>query len=839
MFKKTLLVLSVLIPILAGSKEYYSHSSPELVSLSIPAASPQDDMPNSVDEVIKWNFSVTYDKDIATIKIVVDQKDGWHIYAQKQPKGAINVPTSFVFAPDKSYELIGKTTESESEEHILEGFPERYFKGKKAEFTQKIKIKSKENFKLKITYEFMACKTACFPPDSREIELSIKGFASTEEPIQTEAAIDTAIVSQGGAEWLSNLGATCEGFSYDKIFNPVAINVFGANRIDEKVFVVSLVIDIDSLFTMYAFDNPKGYKSKFTLDSNSNILISEDYKVFAQPVFYGETKGYKTQVLIKQELKISDTLSFPVLKGNLDIFLMGCENNFVTTKTVQVEFDLSQALDTGTRTETDSLWLIFFLAFMGGLIALFTPCVFPMIPMTVTFFTKQSKTKSEGIRKATIYSVSIVLIYVVLGVLVASIFGATALNDMATNPWVNIGFFVLFVVFAFAFLGAFEIRLPSSWVNKADKQADKGGLIGVFFMAFTLALVSFSCTGPIVGSVLVQSAQGGLTGPIIAMLGFSLALALPFGLFAAFPGWLNSMPQSGGWLNTVKVTLGFLELAFALKFLSNADLVKQWHLLEREVFLALWIGIFIALAIYLLGKMQLPHDDEVKKLSVGRGMLATVVIGFIVYLIPGLFGAPLKLISGFPPPLTYAEAPYGIHGEAPTVGEGWPESTHAHGHGINTVRDYYEALEYAKEVGKPLLIDFTGWACVNCRRMEENVWADGSVSPLMADKFVVASLYVDDRGELPAEEIGTPMSNGKKMKTIGDKWMDLQISRYKEVTQPMYIVLDHNENDISGKANYSSHGTPELFKAWLENALKKFDSSGEATIIEPEFEIVE
>jgi thiol:disulfide interchange protein len=799
----------------------------------------QDDMPASIDEVIKWNFSVSYECDIATLTMDVEQRDGWHIYAQKQPAGAVSLPTSFSFNKNKNYELVGKASESATEEHNNDGFPERYFSGKKATFKQQIKIKSEEDFKIKFVYSFMACKTACFPPEEREMEITIKGFKpDPNKPCKGEVVVDTLNLTAGGASWISELAGTCEGFEYEEVFEPVKINVFKATRIDEKVFSLSVELEIDTLFTMFAFDNPKGLKSVFALADNEKVASVKPYEITADKVTRGDAQGYKHKVIIKQEVTVKDTSALPTLAANLDIFLMGCENNFKTTETVALTFDLEDSIDNGTRTKEDSLWWIFIIAFLSGLVALFTPCVFPMIPMTVSFFTKQSKTKAEGIRKATFYSASIILIYVVLGVVVAALLGPTILNDMATNPWVNIFFFLLFVVFAFAFLGAFEIRLPSSWINKADQQADKGGLIGIFFMAFTLALVSFSCTGPIVGSVLVQSAGGGLSGPVVAMLGFGIALALPFGLFAAFPGWLNSLPQSGGWLNTVKVTLGFLELAFALKFLSQADLVKQWHLLERELFLAIWIGIFLVLAIYLFGKIQFPHDDEVKKLSVGRGMLGMVVVGFTIYLIPGMWGAPLKLISGFPPPMTYAEAPYGLHGEAPKVDDTWPPSTHAHGHGINTIRDYDEALAYAKAVGKPLLIDFTGWACVNCRRMEENVWAHESVSPLMADQFIVASLYVDERTELPADQKGQKMSNGKEMMTIGDKWMDLQISRYKEVTQPMYVVLDHNENNISGKANYQTHGNPEAFKDWLEFALEQFGASQEALVLKPAFEII-
>ena len=616
------------------------------------------------------------------------------------------------------------------------------------------------------------------------------------------------------------------------------MKVFDPLRKDEKNYTLTVEIQIDSIFAMYAFDNPKGYKSVFTLRDNEQIAEAKAYQLEIKENVGESPTGYKYLVTLRQDITIKDTSMVPTIIADLDIYLMGCENNFRNTDISELSFDLTTAVDNGERTSQDSLWLIWLIAFLSGFIALLTPCVFPMIPMTVSFFTKQSKTKAEGIRKAIFYAISIILIYVILGVLVTAIAGPTILNDMATNPWVNLVFFIMFVIFAISFLGAFEITLPASWVNKADKQADRGGLIGIFFMAFTLALVSFSCTGPIVGTVLVQSAEGGLSGPIVAMLGFSMALALPFGLFAAFPGWLNSLPSSGGWLNTVKVVLGFIELALALKFLSNADLVLQLHMIERELFLGIWIGIFIVLFIYLLGKMQLPHDSPVDKLSVGRGLFATIVIGFIIYLIPGMFGAPLKLISGFPPPLTYSESPYGIQGHAPEIPEGWPASTHAHGHGIYTVRDYYEALEYAKEVDKPLLLDFTGWACVNCRKMEEYVWADPKVAPLMAEDFVVASLYVDERSALPKQYQGELKANGDPMQTVGDKWMKMEIERYGEVTQPLYIILDHKENNISGKANYQTHADADLFKEWLENAKKQFEASKNATLIKPAFVVL-
>ncbi len=373
-----------------------------------------------------------------------------------------------------------------------------------------------------------------------------------------------------------------------------------------------------------------------------------------------------------------------------------------------------------------------------------------MIPMTVSFFTKQSKTKAIGIRNAILFGVSIVFLYVLLGTVVTSIFGADSLNALSTNVWFNIIFFLLLIVFAVSFLGAFEITLPSSWGTKVDSQADRGGLIGIFFMALALAIVSFSCTGPIVGTALVAAAAQGGIAPVISMLGFSLAIALPFSLFAAFPGWMNSLPKSGGWLNTVKVFLGFLELALAFKFLSNADLVLQGHWLEREVFIAIWITIFGALALYLFGKIKLPHDSDLPHISVGRLSLGLVVMTFTIYMIPGLWGAPLKLISGFPPPMHYSESSYGVgYTKLSDAGMGTqieiPKGAHLGPHDIISFLDYEEGMAYAKKINKPVMIDFTGHACVNCRKMEERVWSDSRVLQILKNDIVLISLYVDDK----------------------------------------------------------------------------------------------
>lgn len=476
----------------------------------------------------------------------------------------------------------------------------------------------------------------------------------------------------------------------------------------------------------------------------------------------------------------------------------------------------------GSKIDTMDNWAIFVASFLGGLVALLTPCVFPMIPMTVSFFTKQSKSRAKGIKNAVIYGLSIIIIYVLLGLIVTKIFGADALNALSTNVWFNIIFFILIVVFATSFLGAFEIMLPNSWANKVDRQADRGGMIGIFFMALALAIVSFSCTGPIVGYILVDAAMNGGIAPLIGMLGFSSALALPFMLFAMFPGWLNSMPRSGGWMNTVKVSLGFLELALAFKFLSNADLVLQAHWLEREVFLAIWIAIFAAWAIYLFGKIQLPHDSKLEKISVGRLFMALLVSTFTIYLVPGLWGAPLKLISGFPPPMTYSESPYGVgnsKGGTSSLSE-IPDGAKEGPQGIITFTDYDKGMAYAKEINKPVLLDFTGHACVNCRKMEENVWSETNVLNILNNDVVLISLYVDEKKELPEAEQYVSKTTGKKIKTVGNKWSDFQIEKYQANAQPYYIVLDNEGNSLNTPVGY----TPEVseYENWLKEGVTNY-----------------
>ncbi|MCV9928642.1 protein-disulfide reductase DsbD family protein [Flavobacterium sp. LS1R49] len=494
----------------------------------------------------------------------------------------------------------------------------------------------------------------------------------------------------------------------------------------------------------------------------------------------------------------------------------------VNEKTTKTDATVTVEKKAEPKESDSSLYMIFFIAFLSGFAALLTPCVFPMIPMTVSFFTKQSKTKAKGIKNAIIYGVSIILIYVFLGSVITLIFGADALNALSTNVWFNIIFFVLLVVFALSFLGAFEIMLPNSWANKVDRQADKGGILGIVFMALALAIVSFSCTGPIIGTLLVEAASKGGIAPIVGMLGFSSALALPFMLFAMFPGWLNTLPKSGGWLNTVKVFLGFLELALAFKFLSNADLVLQLHWFEREIFLAIWIAIFGTLAFYLFGKITLPHDSSSSSISVGRLSMGLVVLVFTIYMIPGLWGAPLKLISGFPPPMTYSESPYGVGGSSKQTASAiaLPDGAHKGPHDIMAFTDYEKGLAYAKSVNKPILLDFTGFACVNCRKMEDYVWSDPRILSILNNEVVLISLYVDDKRELPIEEQYTSKETGKKIKSIGNKWSDFQITHYKANAQPYYIILDANEQSLNKPTGY----TPDIteYEQWLKSGIEGF-----------------
>lgn len=470
-----------------------------------------------------------------------------------------------------------------------------------------------------------------------------------------------------------------------------------------------------------------------------------------------------------------------------------------------------------------ALFEIFIFGFLGGIAALLMPCIFPMIPLTVSMFTKQSKTRGTGITKAIIYGISIIVIYVSLGLVITLIFGPGALNAFATNPYVNIVFFMLFIVFALSFFGMFEITLPSKWVNRADKQADRSGYIGIFFMALTLVLVSFSCTGPIIGTLLVESATtGAMLGPAMGMFGFSLALALPFTLFAIFPGMLNSLPSSGGWLNTVKVSLGFIELAFALKFLSNADLVWQAGWLERELFIAIWIGIFFVMGMYLLNVFRMSHDSETGKIGTPRLLFALLTFAAVFYMLPGMWGAPLKLLSGLTPPKNYSEAPTGFFASAGggALQQELPPNAHYGPHQIPAFYDIDDAVAYANSVNKPVFIDFTGDACANCRKVEDNVWVDPRVRKILSEDVVLASLYVDRFIDLPEDEKVFSEEKGRKLRTIGDKWSAYQIKHFRSNSQPLYSIVDENLNRYNEPMGAELN--IEKYIKWLEQGIQNF-----------------
>ncbi len=567
-------------------------------------------------------------------------------------------------------------------------------------------------------------------------------------------------------------------------------------------------------------DLPAVFDPVFEMD----IKYFEDAATFVQKIKVkpGADPTIEAQVLFQacddEQCLAPDTVPFTlslsgkVEEGNKDVAVS--DEDRAKTAALNLGLENFGKAEVGEEEETGFLSL-FFLGFIGGLIALLTPCVFPMIPLTVSFFTKGARTKKRGLINAVMYGVFIFLIYLLLSLpfhLLDSV-NPEILNNISTNVTLNIVFFIIFIIFAFSFFGYYEITLPSSWSNKMDDKASSfGGVVGVFFMALTLAIVSFSCTGPILGSLLGSSltTDGGAMQLTFGMGGFGLALALPFALFALFPNWLNSLPKSGGWLNSVKVVLGFIELALAFKFLSNADLVEHWGILKREIFIGIWVVVGIGLLLYLFGIIRFPHDGPKTKLGKGRLLLGFITLAFVAYLIPGLSNtsyANLKLLSGFPPPLFYSV--YDKETEGPL--------------GLEAYHDFEEGLAAAKAQNKPILLDFTGWACVNCRKMEEQVWSEPAVSDVMRDEFVLISLYVDDREELPEDEqfnYVKPTGDIKKIRTIGDKWATFQTQNFRNNSQPYYVIMDTNLNVLQEPVGYTPDA--DAYLEWLSNGILKF-----------------
>jgi len=585
--------------------------------------------------------------------------------------------------------------------------------------------------------------------------------------------------------------------------------------------------------TLFTYSVTKDFVLNDSTKEVGNVITKEDNDPKETETYFLDSVNYR------QRITIRNFKGFTV-KGNVSY--QTCDTvSCMNPPAVNFSFTIPSVKKTESKSGYGLIWL---LGFLGGLAALFTPCVFPMVPLTVSFFTKRSKDKKKGLRNSILYASSIIVIYVLLGLIITAILGPDGMNVIASNGWVNLAFFIIFVIFGFSFLGAFELTLPSSWVNKADNVSEKGGFMGVFFMALTLCLVSFSCTAPIVGSLLAEAASDGkYWNLVIGMFGFSVAVALPFALFAAFPAWLNTLPQSGGWLNSVKVVLGLLEIAFSLKFLSTSDLVglhiKFLHfhingpmgILKREIFIALWIVIFVLIGLYLLGKIKFHHDSELKYVSVTRVMLAIIAFTFAVYLLPGMFGAPLKLIGGFPPPERYSEG-WGFsanndNGKSDTAKNSTSGSRRVRNESIgcpfdlNCLTNYDSALAYAKRINKPVMIDFTGYSCANCRKMEADVWSDPRVLNVMKNDYVLVSLYCDESNELPVSQQTVSKTTGNKIETVGDKWSDLEASAFNSAARPLYALVDANGKLLTPvKGGYD----PDIdaYVKFLEDGKKNF-----------------
>lgn len=608
-------------------------------------------------------------------------------------------------------------------------------------------------------------------------------------------------------------------FSFDKIrLNDTEVILKFSSKIPDEIKLYAIKKDEDDkLYSSINFDSSLAKYLDGKIEEKGNPKSEKDASVNLTVNYFSDS------VLWQQKIKVTPTNSF-VIKGNISyLFKQGDEykpGEEKFTFFIQPESEKLTATD-GNKglTHNRSLLWIFLAAFGGGLLALLTPCVYSMIPITVTFFTKRSKNRAHGIRNSIYYAASIIIIFTLLGFLITLIFGPAALNNLATNWIANLIFFAIFLLFGISFLGAFEIALPASWGTRSDKKADMHSFMGIFYMALTLVLISFSCTGPIIGNLLVLASQGSYFGPLVGMFGFSLALSLPFALFAFFPTLLNKLGKSGGWLNAVKVTLGFLELALALKFLSNADLVKGWRFLDRETFISLWIGIFVFLTLYLIGKLKFYHDDELPKNSFGfpylripRMFFALATFTFAIYMIPGLWGAPLKAISAFVPPMGTQDFTGSSSNQNSIYGAsdiGFPHPTKyadvmkmyepdvVKKYGLVTYFEYAEALAVARKLKKPLMLDFTGINCVNCRKMEGQVWSDAKVMKRLKDDFIIVSLYVDVQNiDLQEKEQYFSKALDKKVETLGDKNADLQVTKFGANTQPYYFFLDANENKL-------------------------------------------
>lgn len=765
-------------------------------------------------EPVKWRFS---SEKIAEnehkLLFTADIDPGWSLYSQDI---SIAPPaTRFTFEEGKGFELVGEVIEPEAIEKFDPNFDMvlKLFTDQ-VEFHQKVRLTGDEPVTVKGFVTFMSCDDArCLPP--------------------IDEAFSFRLTPDTGSEPMVGPG------QQTGILQPVAWD-FSVEKLDANRFQIIYQANIDDEWELYSIDVPENgpLPTAFLFVDAEDYLIDEktieatEGKIKFDEIFEMNIKSFSQFAEFRQTFELITDEAFTV---NGEIAYMVCNQSgcialyedFVLSHDgnggvfigheALAETQLTAKSEAGTETEDGTsrfLWATFFTGILGGLLALLTPCVFPMIPITVSFFLRSAGNRARAIRDASFYGFTIIFAYVVLGLAISLIFGANALNALATNPWFNIFFFALLIFFAASFFGAFELTMPSSWTNALDSKADEtGGIFGVVLMGLTFVLVSFSCTGPIVGTLLVEAATSGdVLSPAIGMLGFSLALAIPFSLFAVFPTALQSLPKSGGWMNSIKVVLGFIVLAFALKFLGTADAVAQWGILDREVFIVLWIAIFMLLGLYLIGKIKFAHDSELQYLSVPRLMMAILAFAFVFYLLPGLWGAPLRAVSSFlPSPTTQdfdlsrgvaaagttASAAAGIY-----VGESVKEGPH----GLMAFTDYDEGMAAARKAGKPVFLDFTGLGCVNCRKMEANVWSDPAVLQMLANDFVKISLFVDDRTALPEHEqfVSSALGRERSVRTVGQKWSVFQAKHYGANTQPYYVILDHDENMLAPAYTYDT-----------------------------------
>jgi thiol:disulfide interchange protein DsbD len=793
---------------------------------------------------VSWSYSAEHvegDQYDLVFKAKIDR--GWAIYSQYIDEGG-PIPTEFVFEEGSGFERIGKVEESDnakkSQDEIFQMELIKFYK--EATFTQRVKLTDPSK-PIKGYLEFMTCDDErCLPPKDIEFAFDFDG-GSAGGGASTEQGAEANDVADGHPGIPSvTLPNGDQGDDASGIFEPVTWS-FSQKKNDDGSYDLIVKGQIDDGWAVYTQhiveDGP--IPTTFYFDEKDGLSLvgetAEDgpqrYEGF-DPVFQMNVVKFKHEVIFTQNVKVTDEVG--VVSGEFEF--MTCDDERCLPPTyVSFEFVVNakaadaiaaggakvsddNVIDQGVAAlqssykepvgscsdeeeeKDDSLIWTFVLGFAGGLLALLTPCVFPMIPLTVSFFSKD--TKRKGWMNGLIYGLSIIVIYVLLGFLITMAFGAEALNELSTNWIANTLFFVIFIAFAFSFFGYYEIQLPASWTNKSDKMADKGGLIGTFFMAFTLALVSFSCTGPIIGSALVQSAANPV-GPLVVMLGFSTALALPFGLFAAFPAWLNSLPQSGGWMNSVKVILGFLEVALAFKFLSVADMTSHWGFLKYEVFMGIWVTVAVAMALYLFGLIRFPHDSKTKKMSVTRIALGSGMAVLAIYLASGFMMNErtqsynsLPMMSGLAPPANYN---FFIKPQEPDAAIKAKYASYSKcANNLDCFKDYSEGVAYAKEVNKPVFLDFTGYGCVNCRKTEEHIWVKDQIWPKLKGEFVMISLYVDDRK--PLDDVLISKSTNEKLRNVGNKWADFQIVNFQQNSQPLYVIISPDEQVLATPRGY-------------------------------------